>query len=106
MSKIYKIELNAKDLPSDEFDGSLTIDFSRPVDPIVANKIVNSARAVELSHGDTIFLKYNGEKYKLGQKYKDYPAIIKEIYYAPRPWWKFWKKKDILGYLIMFVGGK
>lgn len=41
--------------------------------------------------------------YKLGDKYKDFNAIIFGVDYEPKPWWKFWKKKKILGYRIMFL---
>lgn len=30
-------------------------------------------------------------------------AIISCVYYEPKPWWKFWKKKKISGYEIMFL---
>ena len=48
-------------------------------------------------------MSYNGETYKLGDKYKDFNAIISGVDYEPKPWWKFWKKKKILGYRIMFL---
>lgn len=48
-------------------------------------------------------MSYNGETYKLGDKYKDFNAIISGIDYEPKSWWQFWKKKKILGYRIMFL---
>ena len=46
---------------------------------------------------------YDGDTYKLGDKSKDFNAIISCVYYEPKPWWKFWKKKKIFGYEIMFL---
>ena len=46
---------------------------------------------------------YDGDAYKLGDKYKDFNAIISCVYYEPKQWWKFWKKKKIFGYEIMFL---
>ena len=46
-----------------------------------------------ISSGDVVWMGYDGDTYKLGDKYKDFNAIISCVYYEPKPWWKFWKKK-------------
>jgi hypothetical protein len=89
MKDVYKIEISAKDCPIGCSD--LTIDFNQP------------ARVTLISSGDVIWMGYDGEIYKLGDKYKDFNAIISGVDYEPKPWWKFWKKKKILGYRIMFL---
>ena len=41
---------------------------------------------------------------KVGDKYKDYPAVVSRIDYKSKKWWQFWKKKEIIGYQVMWVG--
>ena len=66
-------------------------------------EIIGNARVALISSGDVIWMSYNGEIYKLGDKYKDFNAIISGVDYEPKSWWQFWKKKKILGYRIMFL---
>ena len=80
MSEIYKIVFKAEDYPNENI------------------------RIVKLQPGDEFYISYKGIKYKLGQMHLDYPACIKEIIYKPRPWYFFWKKKEILGYFLRWVG--
>ena len=66
-------------------------------------EIIGNARVALISSGDVLRIGYDGDTYKLGDKYKDFNAIISRVYYEPKPWWKFWKKKKIFGYEIMFL---
>ncbi len=99
MRDVYKVEISAKDLPITDCT-DLTIDFNKPID---TSEIIGNARVALINSGDVIWMRYNGETYKLGDKYKDFNAIIFGVDYVPKPWWKFWKKKKILGYKIMFL---
>ena len=80
MSEIYKVVLKAEDYLNE------------------------NVRMVKLQPGDEFYVSYKGIKYKLGQMHLDYPAYIKQIVYKPRPWYFFWKKKEILGYFLRWVG--
>ena len=91
MKDVYKVEISAKDCPIGCTD--LTIDFNKPIN---TEEIIGNAKVALISSGD-------GDTYKLGDKYKDFNAIISCVYYEPKPWWKFWKKKKIFGYEIMFL---
>lgn len=99
MRDVYKVEISAKDCPITGCS-DLTIDFNQPID---TTKIIENARVALISSGDVIWMSYDGDIYKLGDKYKDFNAIISGVDYEPKPWWKFWKKKKILGYRIMFL---
>ena len=98
MKDVYKVEISAKDYPISCTD--LTIDFNKP---IKTEKIIGNAKVVLISSGDVVWMGYDGDTYKLRDKYKDFNAIISCVYYEPKPWWKFWKKKKIFGYEIMFL---
>ena len=39
----------------------------------------------------------------VGDKYKDYPAIISEVFYSQKKWWQFWKRKQQLGYSVTLL---
>lgn len=99
MRDVYKVEISAKDCPITGCS-DLTIDFNKLID---ITEIIRNARVALISSGDVIWMSYNGEIYKIGDKYKDFNAIISGIDYEPKSWWQFWKKKKILGYRIMFL---
>ena len=99
MRDVYKVEISAKDCPITGCS-DLTIDFNKPID---TTEIVGNARVALISSGDVLRIGYDGDTYKLGDKYKDFNAIISLVYYEPKSWWQFWKKKKILGYRIMFL---
>ena len=99
MRDVYKVEISAKDCTITGCS-DLTIDFNKSID---TTEIVGNARVALISSGDVIWMSYNGEIYKIGDKYKDFNAIISGIYYETKSWWQFWKKKKILGYRIMFL---
>ena len=78
MKEIYKVVLKAEDYP-------------------------NSVRAVKLDRGDGFYL-VGSRNVKVGDKYEDYPAIVSRIDYKPKKWWQFWKKKEMLGCQILWLG--
>ncbi len=38
--------------------------------------------------------------YKVEIKASDYPAKVHQVFYESKKWWKFWKKKKQIGYLV------
>lgn len=78
MNEIYKVVIKAEDYP-------------------------RGARVVKLEKGDSFYL-VGSRNVKVGDKYKDYPAIISRIDYEPKKWWQFWKKKKMIGCLILWIG--
>lgn len=63
----------------------------------------NGVRAYRVKKGDCIYIVGN-HNVKVGDKYKDCPAIVSRIDYKPKKWWQFWKKKEMVGYQIIWVG--
>lgn len=51
-----------------------------------------------MQSGDTIFIS-DTNPVTVGDKYKNYPAKVYEIFYMPKSWWQFWKRKQQLGYM-------
>ena len=78
MDKIYKVITKAEDYP-------------------------NGARVYALHKDDCIYFVGN-HNVKVGDKYKDHPAIVSRIDYKPKKWWQFWKKKEMVGYQVMWIG--
>ena len=58
----------------------------------------------KLERGDEFVIRDNGEKYKVGDRVKDYPATVHSIIYYPKKWWQFWKKKKPFAYIISWEG--
>ncbi len=54
----------------------------------------------KLSSGDAFVIRDEINPVKVGEQYKEYPAFISSIVYAPKRWWQFWKKKKQLGYVV------
>ena len=78
MNTIYKVTTKAEDYP-------------------------NGVRVYALKKGDCIYIVGN-HNVKMGEKYKNHPAIVSHIDYKPKKWWQFWKKKEMIGYQVMWVG--
>lgn len=59
-----------------------------------------------LNRGDSfaVVKTLGDETVKVGDQYKNYPAIITEIIYEPKKWWQFWKKPKQLGYIVEWRG--
>lgn len=58
----------------------------------------------KLERGDVFVIRDNGEKYRAGDRVKDYPATVLRILYYPKKWWQFWKKKKPFAYIISWEG--
>lgn len=80
MDTIKKIVIKAEDYPS------------------------SHARVMKLEPGDEFYISYKGIRFKPGDKYFNYPAIIRQVIYKPKPWYLFWKQKEIYGYFIRYIG--
>ena len=63
----------------------------------------NDIRVHALEKGDCIYF-VGSHNVKVGDKYKDHPAIVSRIYYKSKKWWQFWKKKEMVGYQVMWIG--
>ena len=59
-------------------------------------------KCLKVEKGDSIYVMDN-KPYKIGNKYKDYNAVITEVICEEKKWWQFWKRKIIHGYVIEFV---
>lgn len=55
-----------------------------------------SVRAIPLEKGDRIIIQ-SEEKVVIGEKYKDYPMQVIDIYYSPKKWWQFLEKETVMG---------
>lgn len=71
---------------------------------IKAEDYPQQARITKLERGDEFYISYKGIRFKPGQKYYDYPAIISKVVYKSKPWYLFWKQKEIYGYVIQWIG--
>ena len=69
-----------------------------------AEDYLQEARVMKLERGDEFYISYKGILFKAGQKYYDYPAIVSRVVYKLKPWYLFWKKKEIYGYFIRWIG--
>lgn len=49
-------------------------------------------------------MSYKGIRYRPGDKYLDYPAIVRQVLYKPQPWYLFWNRKEIYGYFVIWQG--
>ena len=65
---------------------------------------MNTVRAIKLHSGDVIYIGNTNEKIKVGKPYKNYPAIVSYINYKPKKWYEFWKRKEILGFYVTWIG--
>lgn len=77
MSEIYKVVIKPEEYP-------------------------NGVMVYALKKGDCIYFVGNHDV-KIGEKYKDHPAIVSQIVYKPKKWWQFLKKKEMIGYQVMWV---
>ena len=61
-----------------------------------------TVRVHKLSSGDVIYVSDTDghNTVKVGEKFKNYPAIVSEICYTSKKWWQFWKRKKQLGYFV------
>lgn len=65
-----------------------------------------AVKAMSLQKGDEFFITHTNEALVPGQKYKSYDGlVVKQVVLKPKPWWQFWKRREVLGYVIMCVKG-
>ena len=72
-----------------------------------ASDYPNLPKIYKTESGFNIFIRVRDNEpfsYKLGDKYKDYPAFVERIIYSPKKWWQFWKKKKIIGAILKIKG--
>lgn len=62
------------------------------------------ARICQLQRGDVFYISARAPL-QLGSQFMGYPAYVTKIHYKPRKWWMFWKKKEAIGYEVMWRGG-
>lgn len=65
--------------------------------------VTNLSRAVKLERGDRIYLMGN-HNVKVGCQYENYPAVISRIDYKLKKWWQFWKRREMIGCQILWLG--
>lgn len=81
MKEVYQVTIKAEDYPD-------------------ANP-----RVIE-AHNVSIYIAVKNNEtfpYTVGDKYKDYNAVVEEIIYTPKKWWEFWKHKKVLSAVIRFL---
>ena len=62
------------------------------------------SRCKKLGRGDIFYTTDIYENIRPGIQYKDYPAIVWKIFYKYKPWYYFWKKKEIEGISVLWLG--
>lgn len=65
---------------------------------------MNFERVYKLLCGDLFYTTDVDNNMKVGQQYKNYPTIICRVDYKPRKWYHFWKKKEISGVCVQWLG--
>lgn len=76
---VYRVETRADDYPTD------------------------AVRAHKLSSGDELYVGDMDNIVHVGDKFKGYPAIVAEVYYTPKKWWQFWKRRKQIGYSVRWI---
>lgn len=61
-------------------------------------------RLYKIKRGDIFHTTDVDKNVKPGQQYKNYPAIIWKIFYKRRPWYLFWKRKEMEGVSVLWLG--
>ena len=68
---------------------------------ILATDYPDTPQSVKLlESGDKFFITCN-RRYKIGDDYITDKFLISDICYYQHKWWQFWKKKKIIGYVVM-----
>ena len=73
---------------------------------IKAEDYPNATPRVVEAHNVSMFISVENNEpfsYTVGDKYKDYNAVVEKIIYTPKKWWEFWKCKKVLGAVIRFL---
>lgn len=63
-------------------------------------------RVYKLNPGDILVIRSSEDiqSAKIGKLYKNYPAIVQQVFYKPKPWYQFWKRKEIEEIHIQWLG--
>ena len=66
------------------------------------NKMLKHRKLVK---GDEFSISHKqGESFKVGEKYKGFDNLmVMEVVYAPKKWWRFWKKRKVIGYVVRCI---
>lgn len=75
----YKVKIKAEDYPT------------------------GAIRVYKCTSGDELYIDDKENIVKVGDKFRDYPAVIAEVYYEPKKWWQFWKRKKQVGYRVRWL---
>ena len=60
-------------------------------------------RAFKLTRGDEFYLGDKDNIVKVGDKFRDYPAVISGVEYTTKRWWQFWKRRKQKGYFVRWL---
>ena len=64
---------------------------------------LNYEHLYKIMCGDIFYTTEVDNNVKVGEQYKNYPAIVCRIDYKPKQWYQFWKKKEIAGACILWT---
>ena len=98
---VQKIVIKAEDFPRN-------MPFADFSDNITENIILQQMlqdmgiKPIPMSSGDTIFI-VDKTKVKIGDRYKNENAIVDKVYYKPKKWWQWFKKRKQIGYTVRWL---
>ena len=83
-----------------DFDYNLSTDIKD-----FAEQVYDSVykRGYKCTSGDELYIYDEENIVKVGDKFRDYPAVIAEVHYKPKKWWQFWKRKKQVGYRVRWL---
>lgn len=107
--RIYKLTISPDNVPvvgdlTIIFNGDETIVCADKIEPKVVELKNWKPRLCELQDGDVVYLSASDKQYKVGDKYDgNEHLIISKVVRYKRPWWKFWVKRNVIGYESRYV---
>lgn len=57
-------------------------------------------KVCKFTSGDVIYVPDGDNIVKVGERYKNYHAIVSVVNYTQKKWWQFWKPKKQIGYFV------
>lgn len=64
----------------------------------------DSIKAKPIEYGDTFIVPHTETRFKIGERYRGFNnLVISKVYYKPKKWWQFWKRREPLCYQIRCV---